>query len=424
MSRRRRPGARWTGAATTLLMLLGGLLTAAPAGAADAAAPAASAAKDPSAAVTERLTERARTLDAAGSTPRVKVTRTSGDWAFGTAVLATRPGADRMPQGWLFLAERERGEWKVAFEGEERFAAASRRAPLVKAKEKPLFAQQDGRQESGRHPAGKGNGRADGTVDVDEQPAAFAAGGDYRTGMALPTTVGRGTIMTGGPHGWSGSAAPWSSLDLSGGDEVVRAARQGTAYTMCQGWIRVVHDRGYATDYYHLWNNINTNGGWVNSGTYLGYTGTDVTCGGAASGRHVHFGLRQNGGYISVAGHNLGKWVLYNGGAAYQGSAMHGSYRVYAGGALHNYGALGLTQAVVDANGGTALNKRSGPGTGYAYAGSVADGATVSISCSSNGTSHTGRYGTTSLWNRLTDGTWVSDAYLWTGVNGPINGWC
>ncbi|WP_328414549.1 discoidin domain-containing protein [Micromonospora sp. NBC_00389] len=25
---------------------------------------------------------------------------------------------------------------------------------------------------------------------------------------------------------------------------------------------------------------------------------------------------------------------------------------------------------------------------------------------------------------RLTDGTWVTDAYLWTGMSGPINGWC
>jgi LasA protease len=32
--------------------------------------------------------------------------------------------------------------------------------------------------------------------------------------------------------------------------------------------------------------------------------------------------------------------------------------------------------------------------------------------------------GTTSLWNKLTDGTWVTDAYMWTGLGGPINGWC
>jgi LasA protease len=421
LSGRRRPGARWARTAGTLLGLAGALALFTPAGAAadegSTSAPVTPSARvTPSAAVTERLLDRAGTgLAPAESEPRVNVTRKDGNWAFGTAVLATRPGSAQMPQGWLFLAEREHGKWTVAFEGEERFAALSEQAPVVRTEEKALFAAQDGNQPNVLH---RDPSRGDG------QPAPLAAGGDFRTGMALPKTTGGGTYMSSGPHGWNGAAAPWSSIDLIGGDEVVRAARQGTAYTMCKGWIRVIHDRGYATDYYHLWSNINTNGGAVNSGAFLGYTGTDVTCGGAASGRHVHFGLRQNGGYIGIAGHNVGKWVLHNGGSAYQGSALHGSHRVHAGGALHNYGALGFTQGVVDTFGGSSLNKRSGPGTGYAVSGSVADGATVNIACSANGTTHTGRYGTTSLWNRLSDGTWISDAFLWTGVGGPVNGTC
>ncbi|MBN3928444.1 peptidase M23 [Streptomyces verrucosisporus] len=418
----RRPQARRiTGIATAVLTLAGALSLAAPAGAAAGDRQGAG----PEAAVAERLAERGRAETAAASAhdaTRVNVTRDAGGWAFGTAVLATEPGSQRMPRGWLFLAEREGGSWRVALEGEERFAELSRRSPLVGPREKPLFAGLDGRQ-----------GRQDGQGGRDKPPEGGGPGGgeavaygagDYRTGMALPTTVGADTVMTSGPHGWSGSAAPWSSLDFAGGDEVVRAARQGTAYTMCRGWIRVVHDRGYATDYYHLWNSISTDGGWVGAGAFLGHTGTDVTCGGAAYGRHVHFGLIQNGSYIPVAGHNLGKWVIYNGSAAYQGSAMHGSRRVGAGGTLYNYGALGLNQAVIDANGGGHVNKRTGPGTGYAVTGSAADGATVTVSCSASGTSHTGRYGTTSLWNRLSDGTWISDAYVWSGVNGPVSGWC
>jgi LasA protease len=138
----------------------------------------------------------------------------------------------------------------------------------------------------------------------------------------------------------------------------------------------------------------------------------------------VHFALRQNNAYVPVADHNLGKWVIRAGGSPYQGAALHGSAQVNVGGQLYNYGPLGFNQGVVDANGGGAVNKRSGPGTGYAVVGSVADGVTVTISCSSNGTSHTGRWGTTSLWNRLSDGTWVSDAFLWTGVGGPVAGYC
>jgi LasA protease len=333
------------------------------------------------------------------TTPLVTATREAANWAFGTAVLTTGTEKDEHPEGWLFVAERVGGEWRVALEGEPAFAELTRRAPVVGTAERTRLAALDGRPHTN-------------------------AGTDFRTGMALPYAVGQSWNMWGGPHGWSGTAAPWSSLDLAGGDQRVLAARAGTAYTMCTGWLRVIHDRGYSTDYYHLWNNIYVDGASVGQGTFLGNTGTDVTCGGAASGRHVHFALRQNSAYVGIADHNLGKWVPQNGAAAYQGSALHGSTRVGAGGTLYNHGALGFTQGVIDANDGGTVNKRSGPGTGYAVTGSVADGATVSVSCSANGTTHTGRWGTTSLWNRLTDGTWVSDAFMWTGVNGPVNGTC
>lgn len=327
---------------------------------------------------------------------RVAVTRTKGRWAFGTAVVVTGHEADAHPVGAIFLAHDEGGTWRTAFDGEPAFSELAAESPLVTEEERSVFTA---------------------------SPGVRYANGDYRTGMALPFAVGQTWTLTGGPHGWGGGA-PLSSIDLAGGDQVVRAARAGTAYTMCQGWVRVIHDRGYSTDYYHLWSNISANGTAVAQGAYLGYTGTDVTCGGSATGRHVHFGLRQNSAYVPIAGHDLGKWVINSGAAAYQGGARHGSTYIGVGGAIYNHGPLGFTQAVVDANGGGTLTRRSGPGTGYGAVGSVGDGATVTISCSGNGTSHTGRYGTTALWNRLSDGSWVSDAYLWTGVNGTVNGYC
>jgi len=379
----------------TALLAAGLLVTPVTSGAA-VAEPAPGLASE----VTARMHAETSGVSTASATPKVNVSRQEGRWAFGTAVLATAPGSAAMPEGWLFVAHREGAGWKVALEGEPAFAELSGKSPLVNETERTLLAAQDG-----------------------AQPGALA-GSDWRTGMALPYAVGQTWGMPGGPHGWAGSAPPWSSLDLAGGDQVVRSSRAGTAYTMCRGWIRVIHDRGYATDYYHLWSNINVNGAAVGQGSFLGYTGTDVTCGGSASGRHVHFGLRQNSAYVGIANHNIGKWVPQNGGAAYQGSALHGSARVYAGGSLYNYGALGFTQGVVDANGGGAVNKRTGPGTGYSVAGTTADGATVTVSCSANGTTHTGRWGATSLWNRLTDGTWMSDAFMWTGVSGPVSGYC
>ncbi|MFD4204560.1 peptidoglycan DD-metalloendopeptidase family protein [Micromonospora tulbaghiae] len=340
----------------------------------------------------------AATARAAGAErTRISVTRTNGRWAFGTAVLLADRSADAHPTGSVFLARADAKGWTVAFDGEAAFGDLATASPLVSETEKAVF-----------------------TTPV----APLLAGGDFRTGMALPFAVGQTWTLTSGPHGWGGAAAPWSSVDLAGGDQVVRAARAGTAYTMCTGWIRVIHDRGYSTDYYHLWNSISVNGAGVAQGAVLGNTGTDVTCGGSATGRHVHFGLRQNSAYVPIAGHGIGKWDFVSGAAAYQGGARHGSAYAGAGGGLYNYGALGFNQGVVDANGGGTLTRRSGPGTGHGAVGSIADGATVTVSCSANGTSHTGRYGTTALWDRLSDGSWVSDAYLSTGVNGPINGWC
>ncbi|HEX5596616.1 MAG TPA: peptidoglycan DD-metalloendopeptidase family protein [Micromonosporaceae bacterium] len=364
------------------------------------AAPAVDNSANITEAVTAKLLDQAEAVGAPANRQNARVTINRRDghrWAFGTAVLVAPKEEGAYPIGAVFVARSQGRAWQVAFDGEATFGELAAESPVVTAAEKQIFTS---------------------------SPSVLYANGDYRTGMALPFATGQTWTMTGGPHGWAGYDSPWSSIDLAGGDQVVRATRAGTAYTMCKGWIRVIHDRGYATDYYHLWDNISVNGSAVSQGAFLGYTGTDVTCGGSASGRHVHFGLRQNNAYVPITGHDIGKWVFYNGGSAYQGGARHGSYAVGVGGGLYNYGALGFNQGVVDANGGGSVNKRSGPGTGYAVVGSVADGATVTVSCSANGTSHSGRYGTTSLWNRLSDGTWISDAYLWTGLSGPVNGWC
>ncbi|MEU8158578.1 M23 family metallopeptidase [Micromonospora sp. SD19] len=387
-----RHGRRLVGGTAAALLMVTSLIGAAPSAAAAAVTPALTAA------VTAKLLGSAE-LSVAGARPetRVTVSRTSGRWAFGTAVALAPRQEDAHPTGSIFIARSEPAGWRIAFDGEAAFGALAAESPLTTAQERDV---------------------------LTTTPSPMYAGGDYRTGMALPFGVGQTWTLTSGPHGWGGTESPYSSVDLAGGDQVVRAARAGAAYTMCQGWIRVIHDRGYSTDYYHLWNSISVNGASVGQGAVLGNTGTDVTCGGAAYGRHVHFGLRQNSAYVPIAGHDIGKWVLANGAAAYQGGARHGSAWAGAGGGLYNYGALGFNQGVVDANGGGALTRRAGPGTGYGSLGSVADGATVTISCSANGTSHTGRYGTTALWNRLSDGSWVSDAYLSTGVNGPVNGWC
>jgi LasA protease len=244
--------------------------------------------------------------------------------------------------------------------------------------------------------------------------------------MRLPYAVDQAWSYTGGPHPMAGDVR--SSIDLAGGDGRVLAARAGVAYTMCDsgtGWLRVVHDRGFATDYYHLADAIAADGRRVEEGEFLGRIGTDVSCGGSATGPHVHFSLRRDGRYVPIDRYSFGKWAIRAGDDPYEGYALHGSTRVAVGGTLRNHGALRLTEGVVDTDGGGALNRRAGPGTDHEVVGTLPDGATVRVRCSARGTTHTGRGGYTSdLWNRLTDGGWVSDVFLWTGTAGPVNGWC
>ncbi len=344
---------------------------------------------------------------------QVNVMRSAGDgWAFGSAVALAPPAPGAYPQGWLFVARRDAGRWAVAFDGDAAFPWLAAAAPstVVPAAEKRLFAS---------HGAPGGPVLAKAATGRAPRPLADE---DYRTGMRLPYALGQSWRLTGGPHG-----AVRQSIDLAGGDGRVLAARAGAFYVMCgsgRGWVRVVHDRGYSTDYYHLRNN-RTAAGTVAEGAFLGDIGTDVSCGGSATGPHNHFSLRQNSVNVGIAAHNFGKWQPYDGAAEYQGYALHGSTRANIGAALYNHGALGFTEAIVDTNGGGVVNRRAGPGADHAAVGTVPDGETVTIACSALGTTHTGRFEhTTNMWNRLTDGSWISDAYSWTGTANPVNGWC
>ncbi len=354
----------------------------------------------------EQVTQAARdrvpdSASSRWSDAEVRVLRSDGRSAYGTVVLVAPRHSDTLPRDWLFVAERDnvRTGWRIALDGQPAFAEFARRSAVLSAGERTVFAAH--------------GGRAQATVV-----------GDYRTGMRLPWAVGQSWTVLGGPHAYDAGTGPWSSVDLAGGDQRVLAVRDGLAYTPCVGMIRVLHPDGYASRYYHLWNHLWVDGRPVSAGTYLGDTGTETGCGGSARARHVHFSLMYNGEFIGIANHIIGKWLFRNGSAQYGGSALHGSRSVPVGGLLYNYGALGHTQGIVDADGATTVNRRSGPGTGHPLAGTAADGATVTVACSAYGTTHTGRWGSTSLWNQLTDGSWISDAYLYTGVDGPVNGMC
>lgn len=83
-------------------------------------------------------------------------------------------------------------------------------------------------------------------------------------------------------------------------------------------------------------------------------------------------------------------------------------------------GVTGIGSGTVSVSG--TLNVRSGPGTGYSVVGSVANGASVSVYCQATGTTVTGTFGTSNIWDRIGTNRYVADAYVNTGHDTYIPG--
>jgi uncharacterized protein YraI len=73
---------------------------------------------------------------------------------------------------------------------------------------------------------------------------------------------------------------------------------------------------------------------------------------------------------------------------------------------------------------GYRLNVRSGPGTGYPVVDVLSEGSQVPILCQSPGTTITGPYGTSNIWDCIASGEYVSDTYVQTGSDGYIRPRC
>ncbi|AZQ36532.1 hypothetical protein EJ357_26355 [Streptomyces cyaneochromogenes] len=73
---------------------------------------------------------------------------------------------------------------------------------------------------------------------------------------------------------------------------------------------------------------------------------------------------------------------------------------------------------------GVRLNVRRGPGTQYPIVRILPEGARVPIFCQTPGTTVTGPYGTTNIWDNIDDGEYVSDAYVNTGSDGYVRPRC
>ncbi|MFE2419524.1 SH3 domain-containing protein [Streptomyces hokutonensis] len=73
---------------------------------------------------------------------------------------------------------------------------------------------------------------------------------------------------------------------------------------------------------------------------------------------------------------------------------------------------------------GTSVNVRSGPGTGYTIVRVLPVGSQVPIFCQTPGTTVSGYYGTSNIWDNIDNGEYISDTYVNTGSDGYIAAHC
>ncbi|MGW1885836.1 SH3 domain-containing protein [Streptomyces sp. NPDC001970] len=69
---------------------------------------------------------------------------------------------------------------------------------------------------------------------------------------------------------------------------------------------------------------------------------------------------------------------------------------------------------------GYRVNVRSGPGRQYRLIRTLPYNVKVPVYCQKPGEQITGPYGTTTLWDNIADGEFVSDAYVNTGSDGYV----
>ena len=220
---------------------------------------------------------------------------------------------------------------------------------------------------------------------------------------------------------WAGQTrtghSPQNAVDFNRtndeGDRVVAAAAGTVSRVDNEGsvsygrWVEIDHGGGYRTRYAHLSSQAVRVGQRVGAGQAIGTVGST----GGSSGPHLHYELIRNGVAIRPVFH--GATALFFGTRNYTSQNGCGG-----GSGAAPTGVVGRVNTS-----GVSLTVRSGPGTSFAAVGSVADGATVRITCQARGTSVRGTYGTSTLWDRIGNG-YIADAYVSTGSDGQVAPTC
>lgn len=259
----------------------------------------------------------------------------------------------------------------------------------------------------------------------DEGPLPQEVSSDIHEDVTLPAeevdtlAAGRPLFQLPFPCGqvWAGQTrtnhSPAPSVDFNRandiGDTVVAAASGKVTRVANEGsvsygrWIEISHGNGYTTRYAHLSTQTVHVGQSVSRGQKIGTVGST----GGSTGPHLHFEERSGG--VAIRATFNGTQALYYGTKNYTSQNSCGG------------GSTGVTGRVNTA--GAPLTIRAGASTSTAAVGSVADGATVRITCQKRGQSITGTYGTSTLWDKIGTG-YIADAYVSTGSDGQVAPTC
>ena len=225
---------------------------------------------------------------------------------------------------------------------------------------------------------------------------------------------------------WAGQTrsnhSPVNSVDFNRADDtgdtvvaaaggtITRVANEGN--TSYGRWVEIDHGNGYRTRYAHLSVQSVSVGQSVSKGQKIGAVGNT----GGSTGAHLHYELRRNGVAIRPE--------FNNSAALFFGTRNYTSNNSCSGSGTGTGTGTGTAAVTGTVNtSGISLTVRSTASTSGAAVGSVADGAKVKISCQKKGTSVTGTYGTSTLWDYIGTG-YVSDAYISTGSDGQVAPTC
>jgi LasA protease len=397
----------------------------------------------------------ARSLNA-HRTPSIRVMRvkTLAGWAFGQAIVTASARTEGIGVPLTFIAREGRGRhWEIGLQGTSRFRSLLRLSPRALI---PTSIYEISTSSTG-----------------DSQAGGAGGGGPA---FSLPWATGQTWAMWQGPHNTNGvPAKPWTSLDFSGGDGIVRAAADGVVYRPCGNLVIVDHGGGWETGYYHLANISVGQGQVVSRGTPLGHIGTGTGCGGHATGDHVHFSIYHFPSTVGnhtaavwhlpaddlgAIGEVIGGWLIQDGKVASSGCLQRisdggrqcaPSARIFNSGISGNGKAVGAPPTTnpgstpvssppatttpapagtflhhvyhTCANGACGLKERTSPSLTASVTVTLVDGDQVNIVCQTRGDDVSGRDGSASnVWDRLDSGAYVADYYVDTpGTNGGFS---